>query len=130
MNILQLEADVTFSCIETKSTDRGIFLFDRNGGNGWQNGTLSFDELVELEQLTLKIDMILIDIFDNNGHCITDQWLQKLKTKQALMMVSSGRIVSRSLLKRGNCELEAKRRRDPHPQIQRQSHSLVRWPGG
>ena len=46
----------------------------RQPGKGWGNDKLRYDEIMDLNTFSFKLDVIIIDIFDNNGKDISNDY--------------------------------------------------------
>ena len=63
-------------CIEKKVKFSAISRFlNGSSSKGWPNGKVTNADIQNLDTLTFKCIIRLIDVFDDNGRCITAQWI-------------------------------------------------------
>ena len=89
VNLSAISVFAILTCHETNTKYRGSFQFDKESSViRWDPDTLKFEDIMNVDQLTFKVEMILIDIFDKNGYCMTNEWIQSWRSRPKLNELS------------------------------------------
>eukprot|EP01084_Bolivina_argentea_P071690 130265_1 len=77
-NVSTVAIKYTLMCLETNTVFHSNSQFDEEyPGTSWPYDRLFFKDLKDLNTLTLKIIITLIDVYDINGIPVTDQYMHK-----------------------------------------------------
>ena len=86
VNISSFACCAVLRCRETSAVYLSAIQFDRDTRNIMCNvGALK--DLQNMSQFTFTVEMILIDVFDKDGCCITNDWIQSLGSNNNLSMI-------------------------------------------